>query len=39
MAAQTPVSVRQEVHHAVPQCLLRLRDRAEAHHEFDGEGI
>jgi len=28
-----------EVHHAVPRCLLRLRDRAEAHGAFDGEGI
>jgi hypothetical protein len=35
-----PASRRQEeVHHCVPQCLLRLRDQAEAHQEFDGEGI
>ncbi len=23
----------------MPRCLLRLRDRADAHQEFDGEGI
>ncbi len=28
-----------EVHHAVPRCLLRLRDKADAHRELDGEGI
>jgi hypothetical protein len=28
-----------EVHHTVPRCLLSLRDRADAHPEFDGEGI
>ena len=28
-----------EVHHEIPGCLLRLRDRAEAHTEIDGEGI
>ena len=28
-----------EGHHAVPQCLLTLRDWAYAHEEFDGEGI
>ncbi len=39
MAAHVPASERQEIHHAVPQCLLRLRDRADTHHEFDGEGI
>ena len=40
MAAHVPArSGRQEVHHAVPRCLLRLRDRADAHQEFDGEGI
>ncbi len=38
MAARVPAS-GQEVHHAVPRCLLRLRDRADAHQEFDGEGI
>ena len=27
------------MHHAVPQCLLSLRERADAHQEFDGEGI
>jgi hypothetical protein len=26
-----------EVHHRVPQCLLRLRDRADAHTDLDGE--
>ena len=40
MAAHTPArSGRQEIHHRVPQCLLRLRDRADAHEEYDGEGI
>jgi hypothetical protein len=28
-----------EVHHSAPRCLLSLRDRADAHPEFDGEGI
>ena len=28
-----------EVHHEVPRCLVRLRDRADAHPELDGEGI
>ena len=28
-----------EVHHEVPRCLLRLRDKADAHTEFDGEGM
>ncbi len=28
-----------EVHHEVPRCLLRLRDRADAHTGFDGEGM
>ncbi len=28
-----------EVHHGIPRCLLRLRDRADAHAELDGEGI
>ncbi len=32
-------SEAQEAHHAMPRCLLRLRDRADAHEEFDGEGI
>ncbi len=40
MAAQVPASGRQEeIHHPVPRCLLRLRDRADAHPELDGEGI
>ncbi len=39
MAAHVPASGRQEAHYAVPQCLLQLRDRADAHREFDGEGI
>ena len=28
-----------EVHHGVPRCLLRLRNRADAYPELDGEGI
>ena len=28
-----------EVHHQIPRRLLRLRDRADAHTELDGEGI
>ena len=40
MAAQhVPASGHQEIHHRVPRCLLRLRDRADAYREFDGEGI
>ena len=39
MAVPAPADERQEVHHAVPQCLLRLRDRVDAHQELDGEGI
>jgi hypothetical protein len=40
MAAPAPVrGTQEEVHHAVPQCLLRLRDRADAHQELDGAGI
>lgn len=27
-----------EVHHRVPRCLLRLRDRLDAHPEIDAEG-
>jgi hypothetical protein len=30
---------KREVHHRVPRCLLRLRDRADAHAELDGEGL
>ena len=30
---------KSEVHHEVPRCLLRLRDRADAYPELDGEGI
>lgn len=30
---------KREVHHAVPRCLLRLKDRADDHPELDGEGI
>ena len=30
---------KREVHHRVPRCLLRLRDRADAHTELDGEGL
>ena len=39
MAAHVPASGPQELHHRVPQCLLRLRDRADAHPELDGEGL
>jgi hypothetical protein len=39
MATHFPASGRQEMHHSVPQCLLRLRDRADAHPALDGEGI
>jgi hypothetical protein len=39
MAAHASMEGAQEVHHTVPQCLLKLRDRADAHQEFDGEGI
>lgn len=39
MAAPTPASGAQELRHAVLQCLLKLRDRADAHEEFDGESI
>ena len=39
MAAHASMGGAQEVHHTVPQCLLNLRDRADAHQEFDGEGI
>jgi len=38
-AHQVPASGHQEIHRAVPRCLLRIRDRADAHQEFDGEGI
>jgi hypothetical protein len=30
---------KSEVHYGVPRCLLRLRDRADAHAELDGEGL
>ena len=39
MAAHAPASGRQEVHHRVPQCLLRLRDQADAHSDLDAEGL
>jgi hypothetical protein len=39
MAAYAPAARRHEVHHSVPRCLLRFRDRAAAHEEFDGEGV
>jgi hypothetical protein len=39
MAAQFPASGHQELHHSVPQCLLRLRDRTDTHQELDGEGL
>ena len=28
-----------QLHHQVPRCLLRLRDKAEDHPELDGEGL
>ena len=34
-----PASTPREVHHRVPRCLLRLRERAEFHTELDGEGL
>ncbi len=34
-----PASAPREVHHRVPRCLLRLRERAEAHAGLDGEGL
>jgi hypothetical protein len=30
---------KSEVHHEVPRCILKLRDRADAYSEFDGEAI
>ena len=30
---------KKEMHHEVPKCLLRLRDRADAYPELDGEGL
>lgn len=30
---------KREVHHRVPRCLLRLRDRADAHRDLEGEGV
>jgi hypothetical protein len=34
-----PTRTVPELHHRVPQCLLRLYDRAASHPHFDGEGI
>jgi len=39
MAVQFRARGRQEVHHSVPQCVLRLRDRADAHPALDAEGL
>jgi hypothetical protein len=40
MAAYAPAGeAQEEVHHTVPQCLLRLYDRAASHPDFYGEGI
>lgn len=39
MAAPAFMGGAQEVHHAVPQCLLRLYDRAASYPDFDGEGV
>ena len=40
MIAPTPsATAAAEVHHGIPRCLLRLRDRADAHAELDGQGI
>lgn len=30
---------KREMHHRVPRCLLRLRERADGHPVLDGEGI
>ncbi len=30
---------RQEIHHSIPSCLLRLMDRADARPVLDGEGL
>ena len=39
MAAHASMRGTQEGHHRVPQCLLRLRDQADAHPQLDGEGL
>ena len=39
IAAPVSARVAHEVHHTVPQFLLRLRDRADTHQELDGKGI
>ena len=40
MIAPTPsATAAVEVHHGIPRCLLRLRDRADAHAELDGQAI
>ncbi len=31
--------VTRELHHRIPQCLLTLRDKADAHADIDGMGI
>lgn len=36
---QAADEAKREVHHGVPRCLLKLRDRADAHPELDGEGL
>ena len=37
-SSASAATARPEIHHTVPQCLLRLRDRADAA-PLDGEGI
>ena len=43
MIAPTPQAsaeaVAVEIHHEIPRCLLRLRDRADEHIELDGQGL
>lgn len=39
MAAPVPARGAQKAHYTVPQCLLRLRDRVDAHLKLDGEGL
>ena len=39
MTAHASMRGTQEGHHRVPQCLLGLRERADAHPDLDGEGL
>lgn len=38
-AAGAAEAVAVEVHHEIPRCLLRLRDRADEHTELDGAAL